>query len=80
MTRKRPQLVATLLVTTWLRLPFHTVDFGWGQPVCTSPACLPDREVVLFTACGKDRRSVNILLAMPSDAAMGRVREKLRFL
>lgn len=77
-TRARPALVATLLVTTWLRLPFHTVDFGWGQPVCTSPACLPDREVVLFTSCGKDRRSVNILLAMPSAASMDRLRENLR--
>ncbi|KAG0627527.1 hypothetical protein M758_2G208400 [Ceratodon purpureus] len=74
-TRARPALVATLLVTTWLRLPFHTVDFGWGQPLCTSPACLPDREVVLFTSCGKDRRSVNILLGMPSLASMVKVND-----
>ena len=77
-TRARPALVATLLITTWLKLPFHTVDFGWGQPLCTSPACLPDREVVLFTSSGKDRRSVNILLAMPSVASMVKVSENLR--
>lgn len=76
-TRARPALVATLLVTTWLRLPFHTVDFGWGQPLCTSPACLPDREVVLFTSCGKDRRSVNILLGMPTLASMVKVSDHL---
>ena len=76
-TRARPALVATLLVTTWLRLPFHTVDFGWGQPLCTSPACLPDREVVLFTSCGKDRRSVNVSLGMPSLASMVKVSDHL---
>lgn len=76
-TRARPALVATLLITTWLKLPFHTVDFGWGQPLCTSPACLPDREVVLFTSCGKDRRSVNILMGMPSVASMVKVSENL---
>lgn len=76
-TRARPALVATLLITTWLRLPFHSVDFGWGQPLCTSPACLPDREVVLFTSSGKDRRSVNILLAMPSLASMRKVSDQV---
>lgn len=78
LTRSRPALVATLLVTTWLRLPFHTVDFGWGYPMSTSPACLPDREVILFTSCGKDRRSVKILLAMPSQESMEKLDNDLR--
>lgn len=77
-TRARPALVATLLVTTWLRLPFHSIDFGWGQPVGMSPACLPDREVVLFTPCGNDRRSVNMSIAMPCSASMLRVRQNMR--
>lgn len=77
-TRARPALVATLLITTWLKLPFHAVDFGWGPPLYTSPACLPDREVVLFTSCGKDRRSANILLGMPTVMSMVKVSENLR--
>lgn len=69
-THAKPALVASLIITTWLRLPFHTVDFGWGQPLCMSPACVPDKEVVLFTSCGKDRKSVSILLGLPSVAAL----------
>lgn len=77
-TRTRPALVATLLVTTWIRLPFHTVNFGWGQPLCMSPATPPDKEVVLFTSCGKDRRSVNVLLGLPSATAMAKFTESLK--
>ena len=76
-THAKPALVATLIITTWLRLPFHTVDFGWGQPLCMSPACVPDKEVVLFTSCGKDRKSVSILLGLPSMAAMEKFEQYL---
>ena len=30
-TRKRPSLGSTLLITAWSRLSFHTTDFGWGR-------------------------------------------------
>lgn len=67
-TRTRPSLDATLLITTWSRLSFHTTDFGWGEPVLSGPVALPEKEVILFLSHGKERKSVNVLLGLPAPA------------
>ncbi|CAN4089332.1 unnamed protein product [Withania somnifera] len=67
-TRARPSLTATLLITTWSRLSFHTTDFGWGEPVVSGPVALPEKEVSLFLSHGKERRSINVLLGLPASA------------
>ncbi|KAK4779088.1 hypothetical protein SAY86_006616 [Trapa natans] len=67
-TRERPSLAATLLITTWSRLSFHTTDFGWGEPVLSGPVALPEKEVILFLSHGKERRSINVLLGLPESA------------
>lgn len=67
-TRARPSLAATLLVTTWSRLSFHTVDFGWGDPLFSGPVALPEKEVILFLSHGKERKSINVLLGLPASA------------
>ncbi|KAK4362750.1 hypothetical protein RND71_017991 [Anisodus tanguticus] len=67
-TRVRPSLTATLLITTWSRLSFHTTDFGWGEPVVSGPVALPEKEVSLFLSHGKERRNINVLLGLPASA------------
>ncbi|KAG5537238.1 hypothetical protein RHGRI_024625 [Rhododendron griersonianum] len=67
-TRTRPSLAATLLITTWSRLSFHTTDFGWGEPILSGPVALPEKEVILFLSHGKERKSVNVLLGLPAPA------------
>ncbi|KAF3334469.1 omega-hydroxypalmitate O-feruloyl transferase-like protein [Carex littledalei] len=67
-TRARPSLAATLLITTWSRLAFQDADFGWGQPTASGPVMLPEKEVILFLAHGEERRSINVLLGLPSSA------------
>lgn len=67
-TRARPSLAATLLITTWSRLSFHTTDFGWGEPVLSGPVALPEKEVILFLSHGKERKSINVLLGLPTSA------------
>lgn len=67
-TRARPSLAATLLITTWTRLSFHTTDFGWGQPLCSGPVTLPEKEVILFLSHGGERKNVNVLLGLPASA------------
>lgn len=67
-TRARPSLAATLLITTWSRLAFHTTDFGWGEPTHSGPVSLPEREVVLFLSHGKARKSINVLLGLSAQA------------
>ncbi|KZV44555.1 omega-hydroxypalmitate O-feruloyl transferase [Dorcoceras hygrometricum] len=66
-TRARPSLAATLLITTWSRLSFHTTDFGWGEPVASGPVGLPEKEVILFLPHGEDRKSINVLLGLPAS-------------
>ena len=67
-TRARPSLAATLLITTWSRLSFHTTDFGWGEPLLSGPVALPEKEVILFLSHGKERKSVNVLLGLPQSS------------
>ncbi|CAL4988009.1 unnamed protein product [Urochloa decumbens] len=67
-TRARPSLASTLLITTWSRLEFHGADFGWGEPVMSGPVTLPEKEVILFLAHGKERKSINVLLGLPASA------------
>ena len=67
-TRARPSLASTLLITTWSRLSFHTTDFGWGEPVLSGPVALPEKEVILFLSHGKERKNINVLLGLPAPA------------
>ncbi|VAH28594.1 unnamed protein product [Triticum turgidum subsp. durum] len=67
-TRSRPSLASTLLITTWSRLAFNGADFGWGEPTMSGPVTLPEKEVILFLAHGKERKSINVLLGLPASA------------
>ena len=67
-TRARPSLASTLLITTWSRLAFDGADFGWGEPAASGPVTLPEKEVILFLAHGKERKSINVLLGLPASA------------
>ncbi|XP_078441170.1 omega-hydroxypalmitate O-feruloyl transferase-like [Wolffia australiana] len=68
LTRAKPSLVGTLLVTAWSKLAFHVADFGWGPPQQVGPAALPEKEVVLFLPHGRERNKVNVLLGLPASA------------
>ncbi|CAO1940778.1 unnamed protein product [Urochloa humidicola] len=68
-TRARPSLASTLVITAWSRLPFRAADFGWGPPAAYGPAALPEKEVALFLSCGEERGGVRVLLGLP-EAAM----------
>ncbi|KAL7607454.1 hypothetical protein Lser_V15G17449 [Lactuca serriola] len=67
-TRARPSLSSTLLITTWSKLSFHANDFGWGEPLMSGPVALPEKEVILFLSHGEERKSVNVLLGLPVSA------------
>ncbi|XP_077215081.1 omega-hydroxypalmitate O-feruloyl transferase-like [Tasmannia lanceolata] len=67
-TRARPSLTATLLITTWTRMAFHSIDFGWGKPKKSGPANLPGKEVAVFLPDGKEKKSTYLLLGLPAPA------------
>ncbi|GAB4860387.1 histone H3.1 [Ancistrocladus abbreviatus] len=68
MTRARPSLSATLLITTWSRLAFHSMDFGWGEAIYSGPVGLPQREVALFLPCGQDTKGIIVHLGLPTSS------------
>ncbi|KAL8538479.1 hypothetical protein ACS0TY_000474 [Phlomoides rotata] len=67
-TRARPSLDSTLLITSWTNLSFQTTDFGWGDPFLSGPVGSPEKEVVLFFSYGKERKNISVLLGLPSSA------------
>ncbi|KAK1309687.1 Omega-hydroxypalmitate O-feruloyl transferase [Acorus calamus] len=67
-TRARPSLAGTLLLTTWSRLSLDTTDFGWGEPTRSGPVALPEKEVVLFLSRGKEKKGIDVLLGLPESA------------
>lgn len=66
-TRARPSLKATLLITSWTRLSFNTTDFGWGRPTQTGCLTLPEKEMVLFLSNGREM-GTTVLLGLPATA------------
>ncbi|XP_043719182.1 omega-hydroxypalmitate O-feruloyl transferase-like [Telopea speciosissima] len=67
-TRQRPSLTATVLITTWTKLDFDTTDFGWGKPTQSGCVTLPEKEVVLFLSHGRGKKGMNLLLGLPVTA------------
>ncbi|KAK8690642.1 hypothetical protein V6N13_074173 [Hibiscus sabdariffa] len=67
-TRARPSLDGTVLITTWSKLSFYTIDFGWGEPISIGPAALPEKPVLLFLPHHEDKKSINLLLGLPVSA------------
>ncbi|GFZ05215.1 HXXXD-type acyl-transferase family protein [Actinidia rufa] len=67
-TRARPSLTATLLVTSWTRLSFDITDFGWGKPVQSGSTNLPEKEVALLISNGKEKKTTILLVGLPVSA------------
>lgn len=66
--RGRPSLTGTLMIAAWFRLSFHAMDFGWGGPIFSCPATLPEKEVIMFLPHGRERKSINVLVGLPAPA------------
>ncbi|CAM8968785.1 unnamed protein product [Rhodiola kirilowii] len=67
-SRGRPSLSSTLVITTWTKLALHAMDFGWGQPALSWPVGLPEKEVAMLLPDGPDRKGINVYLGLPSSA------------
>lgn len=68
MTRARPSMNGTLVITAWSRLAFHSPNFGWGETIYTGPVGLPEKEVALFLPHGEDRKNISVHIGMPASA------------
>lgn len=51
-------------LSAWWKLPFHKVDFGWGEPIYAGPIMSGVVDMVLLISnCAKDE-GLNLLLAL----------------
>ncbi|KAM0937923.1 putative omega-hydroxypalmitate O-feruloyl transferase [Dioscorea sansibarensis] len=66
-TRARPSLTGTLLITAWTRLGLRLTDFGWGEAAQTGPAELPQKEVAFFLPHAKEPKSLVLVLGLPAS-------------
>ncbi|OVA17440.1 Transferase [Macleaya cordata] len=66
--RARNYLLFSLLISTWTRLSFHTTDFGWGEPILSGPTTLRMKEMIVFLSHGKERKSINMLVSLPTSS------------
>ncbi|MCL7047289.1 hypothetical protein MKW94_015673 [Papaver nudicaule] len=57
----------TLFISVWTRIGFHTMDFGWGEPIFSGPPTLPT-NVVFFLADGEERKGINLCVSLPASA------------
>lgn len=68
-TREKFSYSTTLLVSSWTRLAFKTMDFGWGEPTQSGCVTLPEKEVAFFfTGAGKSKTGTTVLLGLPVSA------------
>ncbi|KAM7263915.1 hypothetical protein ACFE04_001598 [Oxalis oulophora] len=65
--RPIPCLTATLLITSWTRIPFNTANFGWGDATQFGTCMLP-REIALFSPYGGEKKGVSVVLGLPVSA------------
>ncbi|KAG0491995.1 hypothetical protein HPP92_005393 [Vanilla planifolia] len=57
-----------MFVSSWWRLGFADVEYGWGRPVYCCPVVHPMRDIVLlFPTMGGADKGVNVLVALPRE-------------
>ncbi|CAK9193329.1 unnamed protein product [Sphagnum troendelagicum] len=75
----RAQMIgrATLFVSSWVGIPIHLVDFGWGQPMCALPGTmLPEDAILAPSTCFSNLEaadsSLKLCIALHSQEAVDR--------
>ncbi|KAJ7513607.1 hypothetical protein O6H91_23G006200 [Diphasiastrum complanatum] len=65
-----PAFLGEILVSAWWKIPFETVDFGWGKPIYAGPVVNDRSEFILLLSNGKRDGGLNIYLALlPEEMA-----------
>ena len=67
-TRAASPMDYSLLISTWSRLAFHSIDFGWGEPLRCGPVTPPWKEFSIFKSEGKGSKTISVLMGLPPAA------------
>lgn len=63
-----PAVPNGIFITSWQKMPFFSIDFGWGKPVFAGPACSPMVEFVVILPTPKQNGGLNVALYLEPDA------------
>eukprot|EP00252_Welwitschia_mirabilis_P016647 TRINITY_DN3681_c0_g1_i9.p1 TRINITY_DN3681_c0_g1~~TRINITY_DN3681_c0_g1_i9.p1 ORF type:complete len:456 (-),score=64.61 TRINITY_DN3681_c0_g1_i9:146-1513(-) len=61
-----PALPGGIFLSAWWKIPFETVDFGFGKPIYAGPIVNSMVEFVLLLSNGKHDGGLNIYIALPN--------------
>lgn len=62
-----PAIPSGIFISSWQKMPFYAIDFGWGKPIFAGPAVTPMVEFVLILPNGKHDGGLNVILALHPD-------------
>ncbi|KAF5806945.1 putative quinate O-hydroxycinnamoyltransferase [Helianthus annuus] len=58
---------SNLAITTWARLPFHDVDFGWGRPIFMGPGGVNVEGIATMLPSPINDGSLSIVITLQVD-------------
>jgi hypothetical protein len=59
-----PALPSGIYITSWQKMPFYSIDFGWGTPLFAGPAVTPMVEFVVFLPSPKQDGGLHVILCL----------------
>jgi omega-hydroxypalmitate O-feruloyl transferase len=60
-----PIIGDTFYMTSWLKMPFYSIDFGWGTPLYSGPVASQMVEFIVLFPNGKNDGGINMILSLP---------------
>ncbi|CAK9238340.1 unnamed protein product [Sphagnum jensenii] len=60
-----PIIGDTFYMTSWLKMPFYSIDFGWGTPLYSGPVASQMVEFIVLFPNGKNDGGINLILSLP---------------
>jgi omega-hydroxypalmitate O-feruloyl transferase len=62
-----PALFGGFFLSAWWKMPFYSIDYGWGKPIYAGPIVTPMVEFVFLLSNGKQDGGLNLVMALEPD-------------
>ncbi|CAM6089581.1 unnamed protein product [Calypogeia fissa] len=62
-----PALFGGFFLSAWWKMPFYSIDYGWGKPIYAGPIVTPMVEFVLMLSNGKQDGGLNLVMALEPE-------------
>lgn len=61
-----PAVPSGIFISSWQKMPFYSIDLGWGKPMYAGPAVSPMVEFVVFLPT-PEQQGLNVILALQPE-------------